>query len=331
MTKLRTVGEFGLIARLEKILPKALSKGWSVAIGDDAAVRRLSGGRYQLLSKDLLLEGVHFLRGNLRHWETVGWKALAVNLSDIAAMGGRAVGALIGLGIPKDAEVQEVEALYRGAAACSKKYRCPVVGGDTNVSRQDWVISVTVVGESDAKPLLRSSARSGDSLWVTGDLGAAALAWRAIQQKKVQRVGREFLRRHARPEPRLAWGSQLAGSGMVTAMLDLSDGLGGDLKHLAEASGVGFEVELEALPKARGFDAACAKLGLDPVDLMVNGGEDYELLFTVRAGKSDAFRKLCLQYRISAKIIGRAIRGSKIHWFKNGKEWGQPAAGYRHF
>ena len=140
-TSLAKLGEFGLIDRLQTLLPSFSPKEWSRGIGDDAAVRPLGGHRFELLTQDLLLEGVHFLRGSREDFEALGWKALAVNLSDIAAMGGRPKGAVIGLGLPKKTELSQVESLYRGLAAAARRFACPIVGGDTNASKGGWVQS----------------------------------------------------------------------------------------------------------------------------------------------------------------------------------------------
>lgn len=329
MPKLSDLGEFGLIAHLEKILPGGVSKEWSVALGDDCAVRRAAGGRSELLTQDLLFEGVHFLPGNSKHWETVGWKALAVNLSDIAAMGGEPLGAVIGLGLPKRARLSEVEALYRGLARAARRFSCPVVGGDTNRSPRGWTIAVTLLGETRRPPLLRGAARPGDSLWVTGELGGAALAWRAERGRKS--VPASIRRRLLLPTPRLEWGRDLAAFGEVGAAIDISDGLAGDLGHVAKASRVGFEVEVEALPHPRGFAGLCEKAGLDVLRTVLEGGEDYELLFTLRAGAEQAFGDYARRRGLKVARIGRANRGSGIRWLEKGRELRRRFGGFRHF
>ncbi|MCE9626185.1 MAG: thiamine-phosphate kinase [Deltaproteobacteria bacterium] len=331
MAKLRDIGEFGLIQRLESILPAKVSKKWTQGIGDDTAVRRLPGGVHELFTQDILLEGVHFLPGNLARWEEIGWKALAVNLSDIAAMGGEPIGALVGLGLPSSAKVEEVEALYRGIAKCSKKYSCPVIGGDTNASKGGWVISATVLGETRQRPLLRRSARAGDSLWVTGDLGSAALGWKLMQRRKSPVDAQPFLKRFLTPEPRMDWGRLLAKSGMVGACIDVSDGLAGDLGHLSRASGLGFDVDLNRLPRHLAFSKLCASMKLKPYELLLAGGEDYELLFTVRAGKETAFQKLPLSRGVKVACIGRARDGTGIRWLEDGIGMKQKPRGFRHF
>ncbi|HCU23784.1 MAG TPA: thiamine-phosphate kinase, partial [Deltaproteobacteria bacterium] len=313
------LSEFDLIARFKKILPQSLFRDWTVSIGDDCAVRRLSRNRYELLTQDLLLEDVHFLSGSLRHWEEIGWKSLAVNLSDLAAMGGRPVGAVIGLALPSAAKTSEAEALYRGLAAAARRYACPVVGGDTNASKGAWMIAISMLGETRHRPLLRSAARSGDSLWVSGELGTAALGWRAIQRQDRSALAAPFRRRHALPEPRLAWGEKLAQSGMVGAMIDVSDGLAGDLAHLEKASKVGFEVELENLPRHRDFSKLCSRLDVSEVEMQLAGGEDYELLFTVQAGLEKKFQKFAAVHGLKVTCIGNAVKNRGIHWLQGGR------------
>lgn len=316
--KLASIGEFGLIRRLHKILsPQKLPEG-ALGIGDDASVLPLDGKHRLLLTHDLLLEGVHFLKGSPKDFQAVGWKALAVNLSDIAAMGGRPLQALVGLGLPPAARVEEVEALYRGLGQCARQYLCPILGGDTNSSKGGWVVAVSVMGVCDAPPLLRSGARVGDTLWVTGEVGGAALAWR----------GRGRL---ARPEPRLPWGEWLRKSGKVSAAIDLSDGLAGDLVHVSEASRVGFEVELERVPRPAGFAEACRRADLSEAELLLSGGEDYELLFTVRKREEGRFISWAKRRRLRVTRIGRAIAGRKIVFLQNGRPLAKTFPGFRHF
>lgn len=301
-----------------------------MGIGDDAAVLQLSPRRYQYFTEDLLIEGVHFRRASLGDWQDLGWKSLAVNLSDLAAMGAKPLGAVVGLALPKKMKVAEVEAFYRGLAEASRRYHCPILGGDTNASPSGVTIAIALLGESRRAPLLRSGAKVGDSLWVSGELGAAALGWVA-SQRKGDRSTAAFRRRHARPIPRLEWGDQLAASRVVSAAMDLSDGLAGDLGHLARASKVGFQVEIDRLPRPRGFVGLCEKMKVSEESLLLGGGEDYELLFTVRAGKEKFFEKYCRRQRLAVTRIGQAIRGQKLHWLRSGKEVVPTWQGYRHF
>ncbi|MCC6272385.1 MAG: thiamine-phosphate kinase, partial [Deltaproteobacteria bacterium] len=246
-----------------------------------------------------------------------------------AAMGGEPLGAVIGLGLPKRARLSEVEALYRGLARAARRFSCPIVGGDTNRSKGNWTIAVTLLGETRRRPLLRSAARPGDSLWVTGELGGAALAWRA--QRAGKTVPEAIRRRLHSPTPRLQWGRHLSAFGKVGAAIDLSDGLAGDLGHIAEASGVGFDVEWETLPRPRSFAGLCAKVGTEVWETLLEGGEDYELLFTLQAGAEQAFGDYALRRGLKAARIGRARRGTGIRWLEQGRELRRRFGGFRHF
>jgi thiamine-monophosphate kinase len=328
MSTLRALGEFGLIERARQWLPRPA--GWKVGIGDDTAVLEISPRHYQFFTQDLLVEGVHFRRGSTGDWRDLGWKSLAVNLSDLAAMGGTPLGAVVGLALPKKTKIAEVEAFYRGLAEASRRYRCPIVGGDTNASPAGATVAIALLGESRQKPLLRSGAKAGDGLWVSGTLGEAALGWIAAQ-RKLGGAALAFRRRHARPEPRLEWGERLAASGMVSAAMDLSDGLAGDLVHLSRASGVGFEVDVDLLPRSRAFLALSKKLKQEEEALLLAGGEDYELLFTVRHGAEKRFGEYCRRHRLKATRIGQASRGQKLLWHRSGKKMKQVREGYRHF
>lgn len=221
-------------------------------IGDDAAVVACGGAR-QLLAADVVVEGVHFDL-SLVGIDDVGWKALAVNVSDIAAMGGEARHALVSVVVPRGADVDR---LYDGVTAAAAAYRCDIVGGDLSAGER-LVVSVAITGSVDGDPVLRSGARPGDALVVTGPLGAAAAALAA------RPVGDA----HRRPRARLAEGRAAREAG-ASAMMDLSDGLLLDLPRLAEASGVG--VVVDDVPVAAGAT----------LEQALGGGEDYELLIAI--------------------------------------------------
>ncbi|MCE0483068.1 MAG: thiamine-phosphate kinase [Methylacidiphilales bacterium] len=221
-------------------------------VGDDCAVLRGDGKNHFLLFKtDAVVEDVHFTRKTTP--ALIGRKALARALSDIAAMGGRPVAAVITIGVPPDESVSRLRAIYTGLQTVAEKYGVNLVGGETTRARQLF-LNVALLGECrDYRPVLRSGARGGDFLFVTGRLGATRA------------------RHHLVFEPRLTEGEWLARHKFASAMMDLSDGLGADLPRLARASGVGFEIDSKAIPRARGAS----------LDAAVNDGEDYELLFTV--------------------------------------------------
>lgn len=323
-------GEFDRIRYARRIFSLTSAPQWTVGIGDDAAVLRRRSDLYEVFTHDLLLEDIHFATDRC-DFRQLGWKALAVNLSDIAAMAAHPVGAVLGLAIPRQAEPSHWQALLRGVQSCAKTFACPIVGGDTNASRRGWVISLAVLGQSRRKPVLRSGAKTGDSLWVTGTLGAAALGW-ALNKKKVDlNAAKPFLRRHARPWPRLEWAQAFASTGMVTAMIDLSDGLSGDLPHLAHASNVGFRVELDRLPQAASFSNLCRRFRLDEKKLLLSGGEDYELLLTVRHTKRRAWEEFVRTAGIPVTCIGQATQDRCIAYFEHARSVQFDLKGFRHF
>jgi len=264
------VSEFELIRRIAGIVGTA-RQGVTVGIGDDAAVLPPD----LVWTCDLLVEDVHFRRRTTSYAD-LGWKALAVNVSDVAAMGADPLGALVGLVVGDGVTAEDVEELYRGLDACATAYGCPVVGGD--VSRgPELSLAVTALGRT-ASPVLRSGARPGDVLAVTGPLGGSGAGWHHLDGRIAlpEELAAHVDRRHRRPQPRLAEARVLAGR--VHAMLDVSDGIASDALRLAEASRVTTVVDLDALPLDRGVAEAAAGLGVAPGVLAATGGEDYELL-----------------------------------------------------
>ncbi|MCU1491385.1 MAG: thiamine-monophosphate kinase, partial [Acidimicrobiaceae bacterium] len=258
-------GELAALGALERRLNHP--PPGEVWIGDDAAVLEGQAGPL-LFASDLVAEGVHFDR-RLSSLADVGWKAMAVNLSDMAAMGGRPLRAVVALA---GAFGEELEACYDGLVAAAERYGCPVVGGDLSGAPTGGglVCSIAVLGTAEASgPVLRSGARPGDELWVTGPLGASAAGLRLLEADP--RAEGPLVDRHRRPLPRLAEGRQAAACG-ASAMIDVSDGLGLDLDRLARASGVG--IRLGEVPIAPGATESEA----------LGGGEDYELAFAVSPG-----------------------------------------------
>jgi thiamine-monophosphate kinase len=251
-----------------------------LGIGDDAALFRPKPGNEIILTCDWFLEGTHFLRKK-HPPESVGWKCLARALSDIAAMGGLPQCFLLSLALPRSHTGLWLERFLAGLRRAARKFGCSLAGGDTT-RREKILISVTVIGEvGKGLALLRSGARPSDIVYVSGRLGEADLGLLLLQLGKSRtRSADPRLRKHLYPEPRLALGSWLAERCIVTAMMDISDGLSSDLPRLCAASGVGARLELQRIPCAQQAKAARA-LGLDALNLALNGGDDYELLFTV--------------------------------------------------
>ena len=272
-------------------------------IGDDCAVLRAIPGRDFLLTTDFTLEGIHFRR-DWHPAESVGYRCLARGLSDIAAMGGEPVAAFLSLGLPRDLPEAWVERFIRGLLALAEKYGVTLAGGDTAESPNGILADIIVVGSTPrGKAVLRSGARPGDRIFVSGELGGSAAAVVEMRAKSKRVKARDYSR-HFYPEPRVELGRVLRQKGLASAMIDLSDGLSTDLAHICEESDVGAEIEWQMIP--------CARAGKPTrkvhLDLALHGGEDYELLFTARPGK-----------RISAQIagvpitqIGRITRRRKI-------------------
>jgi thiamine-monophosphate kinase len=276
---LASLGEFGLIGRLTKALPSG--DGVVAGIGDDAAVLVPTPGRRLVATTDLLVEGRHFDAAYAAppDW---GWKAVAVNASDLAAMGAIPRWLLLALTVPPGAELAMLDGVYAGIAEACDRLQVGVVGGDVSAGPV-LSLAVTALGEVE-RHVPRDGARAGDRLVVTGPLGAAAAGLALLQRETGgDDAAAALLARHPglaaahrRPWPDVAGGLRLARLG-ATAMLDVSDGLAGDAAHLAEASGVGVEVHDAALPLAPGVADAAALLRLDAATLALGGGEDYVL------------------------------------------------------
>ena len=331
MMKISSLGEFGLIERIRRTATRD-AKRVRVGIGDDAAALLLSPDSVLLATTDMLLEGVHFDLATTGLY-SLGWKSAAVNLSDIAAMGGAPRFCLTALGIPPSLTAGDISAFYRGVNACLQKFGTILVGGDTCSSRKGLVISVTVLGEMEKKRVItRSGARPGDLLFVTGTLGDSAAGLEILRSadrgvRSRTPAVRKLIERHLRPVPRVEWGRKLADSGIASAMIDVSDGLSSDLGHICEQSGVGAEVLADRIPLSKEIGTVKA-LQRQPLEYALSGGEDYELLFTVPPARLRTLRAL----RIAATEIGTITRGSGMRLVrKDGLSGPFIATGYDHF
>jgi thiamine-monophosphate kinase len=254
-------------------------------IGDDSAVLRLRGapGHQQdtVITTDFSLEGIHFRR----EWhsaESVGHRCLARGLSDIAAMGGDPVAVFLSLAVPRDAPQIWIKRFLNGLMALAKKHGVTLSGGDTAESPKGILADIVVVGAvSGGKALLRSGARPGDSIYVSGELGGSAAAVNEMMGKPKRKLNPRDYPRHFFPEPRIELGHILREKGLASAMIDTSDGLSTDLAHICEESSVGAEIQANMIPRAR-----VGKLRREvDLELGLHGGEDYELLFTAPRNK----------------------------------------------
>jgi len=293
-------GEFDALARLASMLPAApAGETW---MGDDTAVVAVPEGARLLLAADAVVAGVH-ADLSLTGLDDLGWKALVANLSDVAAMGGRPGHALVTVAGPPQTDLG---LLYRGIIAAAARYRCPVVGGDlTNAAV--LVVSISVTGWAAGPVVLRRGARPGDGIWVTGPLGRAAAGLRILRARAAAApcgpdgrgagIDEALMAAHARPVPALAEGEAAAACG-ATAMIDVSDGLVADLGHIAESSGIGFELEEVPCPPGVFREEA------------LGGGEDYELAFCAPddAAVVRAFAGLRPPMRIGTCVEDPALR-----------------------
>jgi thiamine-monophosphate kinase len=281
---LAALGEFGFISRIAA--SAQAGTGVIAGIGDDAAVTALTPGMQLLTSTDMLLEDVHFRRS----WHDphrLGRKSLAVNISDIAAMGGIPRWATLSLAIPADLPLDFLDDFTRGFLAMAGEHGVTLIGGDTCSSKQGLVISVTIMGEQLPELVVRrSGTRPEDEIWVTGTLGDAAMGLRLLENLPLpggecRGEGETLLiSRLLDPTPRTAAGIALAESGLVSAMIDISDGILGDFGHIAELSGTGGIIRLADLPLSEQFRSLAAYAPSSPHELALSGGEDYELCFT---------------------------------------------------
>ncbi len=324
---LKEVGEFGLIERIRQATPKG--RGVRIGIGDDAAWLECKNRSF-LITSDLLIEGVHF---SLK-WTSfygLGYKTLAVNLSDLAAMGGSPAYLILSLGIPVDFMTEDVEEFYRGIRTLASRSGVALVGGDTSASKR-FFISAALVGHSPYKPITRSGGKVGDDLDVTGILGDSALGLKLLKEKR-SRANKErdyLISRHHFPTARLKAGTTLAEKNLARAMIDVSDGLLQDLGHLCKASSVGAVIWQEALPLSRAYRTFAGKKALL---YALTGGEDYELLFCLRSQDRSRLERIKKRLGVPITRIGKCVPSHEGIKIINPK--GEPLSisvtGYDHF
>jgi len=298
-TEIGEIGEFGLI---DRIASRFTSKQQDTlkGIGDDAAVID-KGDNLLLISTDMLLEGVHF---DLSYMpiQHLGYKAIAVNVSDIAAMNGIPKQVTVNLGLSNRFSVEAVEAIYEGVHAACEEYDVDLVGGDTTASSSGLIISVTILGEVEKnKVVYRNGARENDILCVTGDLGAAFVGLQVLEREKQEFLGNPDMQpqldnysyvvgRQLKPKARMDIIHELNDLAIIpTSMIDISDGLASEVFHLCKNSGLGVSIYEEKIPIDKQAYETAAEFSIDPNTCALNGGEDYELLFTI---SQDAFEKI---------------------------------------
>lgn len=290
-TEITDLGEFGLIERVKSSF--SLQNSTSISgIGDDAALIA-SGEEYLLVTTDMLLESVHFDLSYmpLQH---LGYKAVVANVSDIAAMNGKPEQITVALAFSNRFSLEAIDSVYDGIRSACKNYKVDLVGGDTSASASGLVISITALGRvSKGKETLRSTAKVNDIICVTGDLGAAYLGLQVLEREKQVFLTNPEMQpdlekyeylvgRQLRPEARMDIVHELADKKVVpTSMIDISDGLASELLHLSKSSGVGIKIFEDKVPIDAGAFETAIEFKIDPITCALNGGEDYELLFTI--------------------------------------------------
>jgi thiamine-monophosphate kinase len=283
--KLRDIGEFGFIEKISRgclIRPDNIVK----AIGDDAAAFTTDSNQIILVTTDLLVERIHFLRDATSGFN-LGYKSLAVNLSDIAAMGGTAREAFVSIAIPQDCTIDLLDDIYRGMKSLAGEYDVNILGGDTTRSKVDLIINVVVTGlVSRSEILFRDGARPGDVIFSSGYLGDSRAGLHLILNniEVKSKAHKALFESHILPRPHLREGRFLAAVGGVSAAIDVSDGLSSDLGHIVKQSGVGAKIHADKIPLSQHLKSFCDQFDFDPIPFALAGGEDYTLLFTVSAG-----------------------------------------------
>jgi thiamine-monophosphate kinase len=329
--------EFDFINELRQRVASSAVAG----IGDDAAVFRSNSGKETVVSTDLLVEDIDFRRTTTPPY-LLGHKALAVSLSDLAAMGSRPLWALVSIGVPEEVwRTDFLDRFYDGWMDLANRYGVQLIGGDTSRTNERIVIDSIAIGECSAgMAVKRTGASVGDHIFVTGSLGAAAAGLRLIERgahlaeqsladEDSQKLDHVLLR-HLRPEPRVGWGIVLPEERLATAMIDLSDGLSSDLNHLCTASNVGALIDSALLPIDERVVELCGRRALDPLQLALHGGEDFELLFTVKPENVARLPKRVDGVEI--KRIGEVTSSSGgVKISEGSRIWDLRPGGWKHF
>jgi thiamine-monophosphate kinase len=292
---IKHIGEFGFIQKISRgcvIRPDSIVK----AIGDDAAAFRTDQKLLSLITTDLLVERIHFLKDTISGFD-LGYKALAVNLSDIAAMGGTAREAFVSIAVPENCQLAYLEDIYAGMKELATRFEVNILGGDTTGSKADLIINVTVYGNVAENELLgRDTAQAGDIIFSTGLLGNSRAGLYLILNG-IAADSEDFnflLQTHLLPQPQLHEGRFLAQQSGLHAAIDTSDGLGADLGHILAQSHVGARIYAEKIPVSQELEKFCSQFDFNPVQYAIDGGEDYTLLCTIAPSSAD---KVAADYR----------------------------------
>lgn len=338
--------EFALISKLtaQKQSKKFLhDQGVTVGIGDDAAVARISQGSQLVMTCDTVVEGIHFNRWTMQDAD-IGYKAMAANISDIAAMGAIPKFALVSLSLPRKYSQLRLKKIYSGLYECADVYKTAITGGDTTSSLHDFTLSITLIGEIEAnKGLLRSTAEPGDKIFITGRLGRSAAGLDYLMKRKqfnlsISRVPaalRDIVLAHRKPSPCIEAGRILQRSGVCHALNDVSDGLASETWEIAEASQVGMVLEEDRIPVDSNLRAYADQIGANPLDWILYGGEDYVLVGTLPPEQVSRlqrdFNAAGNEFHIIGEVVSRKAKGWVQMVDRGGEIHAVEKKGYHHF
>ena len=344
--KLSQLGEFGLIKNARDIF-KSLNENIVVGIGDDCAAIKLRKGFLLIATTDALVEGIHFKLDYIQPYQ-LGIKSININLSDIAAMGGIPLHALLSIAVPPNISVNFMDDFFKGVKDGAKRFKVSIIGGNVSSSKNEFSINITVLGEVEEKYMpLRKGAKAGDKIFVTGYLGDSAAGLKILKKGKGARgKGREkLINKHLMPTPRLEEGRFLAVKKLATSMIDISDGLASDIRRICEESKVGANIFIKNIPiskelknftssqlKTRGTHPADGSSKLKTsLDFTIYGGEDYELLFTVKPENVRKLKSLWKNMKTPITMIGEITKMGINLVNNDGKAIPLTKEGYNHF
>jgi thiamine-monophosphate kinase len=331
---LQQLGEFGVI---ELFRQAARPSGSRVVagIGDDCAVMRVSEAEYLLVTTDMLVERVHFLREDISPRQ-LGRKSLMVNLSDIAAMGGRPTAAFLGMGLTADLRGEYLTEFRDGLLECASDYKVDLLGGDTVAAQADLVFCLTVLGVTKPDQLVtRAGARPGDRIMLAGIVGDSAAGLHLLLNKSGQQLEHDYeklIQAHLEPQAQVGLGHLLASKKLVSAMIDVSDGVLQDLAHICRASAVGADILADKLPLSEQACRLAKSVGHDALEWGLSGGEDFILMFCCSEDKEDQIRNCCLtELGTQVFTIGTITKDKKIRVNSKGVWLDRSVMGYDHF
>lgn len=322
--KISQLGEFGLIEKIREKNKKAVHHSETIiGIGDDCAVVKCSIGDHLLFTTDTLVENVHFSKKYYSFFD-IGYKSLAVNLSDIAAMGGMPLYSLVTAGFPAGTKIKDTDEIYRGISKLASEFNVEIIGGDTVKSPAAVIISITLIGKTiHGSGIKRNGAVAGDLIFTTGNFGDSS-AGLYLLQKGISGY-KELKKKHLNPYPRIKEGLSIAKSGFATSMIDSSDGFDKSVRFICQESKVGALIYSDKIPVSKSFKNFISRLPLAASRFVLFGGEEYELIFTVPPGKKSYFKKRFHE-------VGKITKSKKIIYLdSNNKKINLKDKGYDHF